>query len=61
MTRDQFDARYAATQETTQGYTDDELDEINAEVFAAVEEIDADDEDASQWVKSAFDAAHNAR
>jgi hypothetical protein len=61
MTRTQFDTRFAATLENTDGYTAVELAELNAEVFAAVADVDADAPDAHQLVKSAFDAAHAAR
>lgn len=61
MTRAQFDARYAATQDNTEGFTAQELAEINDEVFAAVADLDVDADDVQQIVKSASDQAFNAR
>lgn len=59
MTRDQFDARYASTQENTEGYTDAELRRINDEVFAAVADLDVHDVEVPELVKGACDRAHN--
>ena len=47
MTRDQFDARFAATQENTEGYTDAQLAAINDAVFALIADGDAHEVDKS--------------
>ena len=52
MTRNEFDRFFAATEQNTQGYTAAELREINDRVFAAVAEIDAED----QYAKTEIDA-----
>jgi hypothetical protein len=40
MTRNEFDARFAATQDTTEGYTDEQLTALNDAVFAEVCDLD---------------------
>jgi hypothetical protein len=40
MTRDEFDHRYAATQDNTEGFTDAELERINDAVFAEVSDLE---------------------
>jgi hypothetical protein len=40
MTREEFDRRFAASQDTTEGYTDAELDGVNDKVYAEVQKME---------------------
>lgn len=61
MTRSEFNRKFAATLETTDGFTQIEINDINDAVFAVVSKIDADDSDADRDVKAAFEAEFNRR
>lgn len=43
MTRDEFNANFAARMDNTEGYTQGQLDALNALAFEAVEDCDLDD------------------
>jgi len=61
MTRTEFDARFAATEQNTEGYSASALAEINDAVFARVAGLDLDDESLSDEVKNGFAREMNAR
>lgn len=58
MTRDEF-TRYQATIHNTEGYTQRQLDAINARVFTAVEHLDAADTLTKSAVDHEFERAFN--
>ena len=60
MTRQEFDARYAATQSDTEGFTDEQLTRINDAVFAEVAAMDIDDDRTDSHVKNMFARAFDA-
>ena len=55
-----FNQKYGATLENTQGYTQDQLDEVNYAVWLAVRELDETSDDFKQFLKSAFDKQSNS-
>lgn len=57
MTRNEFNRRFAANLENTSGFSEADLAKINEAVFGEVVGLDADD--ASDAVKSAFEAEFN--
>jgi hypothetical protein len=52
MTRNEFDSRFAASQDTTSGWSDEELEEINDAVFAEVSEMDLYNDITDSHVKN---------
>ena len=54
MSRHEF-TRYLATLENTEGYSEGALERINAAVFAAVADLDADDINTKSTVDHAFE------
>jgi hypothetical protein len=54
MTRQEFDENLAATQDTTEGYTNVQLSEINDTVFEQVRELDIEAA-SDMWEKSRID------
>lgn len=61
MTRNVFDSRYAATLETTSGFTAAQLAGINDAVFDFVSQWDEDDDFTAERVQRAFEFAFAAR
>lgn len=61
MTRNEFNAHFAATMNTTEGFTQDELDEINDAVFNEVCELNWDDPDTDGYVQNMFAREFNRR
>jgi hypothetical protein len=59
MTRSDFDHLFAASQATTNGFSDAELRAINDAVFAAVQHMDVEDRATEDVVKFRFDQEHN--
>ena len=59
MTRSEFDYHFAATTRNTEGYTKAELAEINDKVFAEIEHLEVDSDDANDAAKNAFADAFN--
>lgn len=58
MTRFQFDSHFAAT---TQNWHEPEtLDRLNYLAYSNLADVDVDDPNIEQIVKSAFDAANNS-
>ena len=52
MTRDEFNANFAARMDNTEGYTQGQLDALNALAFEAVEDCDLDH--GATWVLVEF-------
>jgi hypothetical protein len=64
MTRDEFDHRYAATQDNTEGFTNAELERINDAVFAEVADLElgpgSENQAASDHVQNMMDRKLNS-
>lgn len=61
MTRQEFDATFAANQDTTEGFSDSDLRAVNDAVFAEVAEMDVDGDITQDHVKNMFAREFNAR
>jgi hypothetical protein len=61
MTRQEFDRRFAATLDNTEGYSEAALAEINDAVFARVADLDVTSDLADNEAKNAFTSAMNER
>lgn len=59
LTRTEYDRRFAATQDTTEGFTDAQLDAINNAVFAEVEGLDLLALDTADEVQNTMDRVLN--
>ena len=60
MTRQEFDHSFAATMNSTEGFAQDELDEINNTVFSQVCDLDYEGRDTEWQVANAFKVAFDA-
>jgi len=57
MTRDDFDRLYAARTDNTEGYTQRQLDALNALAFEAVADLDPDERGTKSIVDFALERA----
>jgi hypothetical protein len=57
MTRNEFNLRFGADLFNTAGYSEAELEKINADVFASLEPWDAHDDEAYLIVDALFERA----
>ena len=57
MTRDDFDRLYACRMDNTEGYTQRQLDLINAIAFVAVEDLDPEERSTKSIVDFALERA----
>lgn len=55
MTRQEFNSKFAATQDTVEGFTDEQLVRINDAVFAGVADLELDGEITEDHLKTLFD------
>ena len=54
MTRDEFNANFAVRMDNTEGYTQGQLDALNALAFEAVEDCDLDDKSTQSIARYAL-------
>jgi len=60
MTRDEFNNRFQATLQNTEGFTAEQLATINDNVFIQVQDHDADEHDLKSIVDHCFESEFDA-
>jgi hypothetical protein len=60
MTREEFDQYFAATQDTTEGFTDGQLDALNDDVWEEIRMLEMDEEVTAEHAKTVMNRIMNS-
>jgi hypothetical protein len=60
MTREEFDQHFAATQDTTEGFTDGQLDALNDDVWEEIRMLEMDEEVTAEHAKTVMNRIMNS-